>query len=304
MKNYKDLLLEKIGNLNSKQAEKLKENLKDMDENYHLLSNSFYEKYENYLISQNLTLDYGVACYLKMIEDMLEERFKFIQTGNYSNHSFEDVERNVYSRPEIMTYHMHGLILAQFLWFDQYERINFFRENLNKHFQKGKNYLEIGGGHALYAYVAMNELPESTHFDLVDISESSLSISKGILNSTRVNFYLRNIFDFTSHDVYDFITVGEVIEHLEEPLELLEKIGSHLSNNGVCYLTTPVNSPMIDHIYLFNNENEIRNLIYKAGFEILEEKVVISEKISSEKAIKFKVPIMYAAFIKKVNHGF
>ena len=56
---------------------------------------------------------------------------------------------------------------------------------------------------------------------------------------------------------------------------------------------------MIDHIYLFHNENEIREMLNEAGFTIIEERIVISEKITEKQAAKFKVPVMYAAFIKK-----
>jgi len=298
MKNYIKIILDKIEIKNSNHAIKLRENLKGLSNDYFELGNSFFEKYEKYLHTNNLTLDYGVDFYLKMIKNMLEERIKFIQNGKYSNSSFEDVKKNVYAKSEVMTYHMHGLILAQFLWFDQYERIKFFCDNISKHFQNGKKYLEIGGGHGLYILQAMNILPKDTQFDLVDISESSLNIAKGILGTNKINFYLKNIYDFTDETIYDFITIGEVLEHLEEPERLLKKIGEHLGENGILFVTTPINAPMIDHIYLFKNEDEIRGLFNKAGFEIIEEKVVISEKISPEKASKFKVPIMYAAYIK------
>ena len=56
---------------------------------------------------------------------------------------------------------------------------------------------------------------------------------------------------------------------------------------------------MIDHIYLFNNENDIREVFDKAGLSILTEKIVISEHISPKLANKFKVPIMYAAFVEQ-----
>ena len=299
MKNYIEYLLSRIEGKNPSHFIKLKENLKDLGDDYFNLANPFYEKYDKYLKANQLTLDYGIDFYLKMIEAMLEERLAFIRKGTYSNTSFEEVEKNVYATPEVMSYHMHGLVLAQFLWFDQYERIKFFVDHITKYFNSGKNYLEIGGGHGLYIYKALQLLPTNTIFDLVDISESSLKIAKGILDTDKVNYYLKNIFDFSNDDVYDFITIGEVLEHVENPKELLMKIGSHLSEDGVCYVTTPVNAPMIDHIYLFNDVQEIRDLLYDAGFEILEEKIVISEKITAKKAIKFKVPIMYAAFIKK-----
>jgi len=301
MINYIELLLNKISAKNQKHATKLRENLKHLSDDYFHLGNSFYEKYEKYLHSQKLTLDFGVECYLRMSEDMVEERIKFIQNGKYSNTSFAEVDKTVYSNPGVMTYHMHGLVLGQFLWFEQWERIKFFVDNLQHYFRNGRKYLEIGGGHGLYINEAMKLLPDTTQFDLVDISESSLTLARGILNTNRVNFHLKNIFDFTNDDEYDFVTIGEVLEHVEEPLRLLKQIRNHLSANGFCYLTTPINAPMIDHIYLFNDEQEIRNLLTEAGFEIVKEKIVISEKISSAKAVRYKVPVMYAAFIETIK---
>ena len=86
---------------------------------------------------------------------------------------------------------------------------------------------------------------------------------------------------------------------MEDPLALLTKTANLLTDNGVCYVTTPINAPMIDHIYLFNNAEEIRLLIDKAGLSIVEEKIVISEKMEPLKAAKRKVPVMYAAFVKR-----
>ena len=197
-----------------------------------------------------------------------------------------------------MTYHMHGLVLAQFLWFDQYERIRFFIQNLKKYFPSQNKYLEIGGGHGLYIFEALNHLPEIKQFDLVDISQSSLDLAKGIIDTSRINYHLKNIFDFSDAEKYDFITIGEVLEHVEDPLSLLKKIARLLSENGVCYITTPINAPMIDHIYLFHNATEIRDLFDLAGFKIIEERIVISEKMTEKEAAKYKVPVMYAAFIK------
>lgn len=293
------VILDKIKEKNLKHYEKLEAHLENYDADYHYLANFFFNKYNEYLENNEKSIDFGIDCYLHMIDDMLEERFKFIREGKYSNSSFDDVEKRIYSNPEIMTYHMHGLVLAQFLWFDQYERILFFINNINKYAKGGKKYLEIGGGHGLYLNQALNLLTEIEKFDLVDISQSSLDLAKGIINSTKVNYFLKNIFDFRESETYDFITMGEVLEHVEEPLNLLNKINQLLNKDGFCYITTPINAPMIDHIYLFQNETEIRDMLNLAGFEIMEERSVISEKITEKQAAKFKVPVMYAAFIKK-----
>lgn len=296
-----EIILQKIRANNPVHADKLESNCSDLGEKYKNSANVFFDKYIIYLEKNAMTLDFGINCYLHMIDDMLEERFKFIRSGNYSNTSFEDVEKRIYGNSEIMNYHMHGLVLAQFLWFDQYERILFFKENIEKYIINKNKYLEIGGGHGLYIFEALNTLPEIKQFDLVDISQSSLNLAKGIIEDDRINYYLKNIFDFSEDEKYDFVTMGEVLEHVEQPLDLLKKAGDLLSDEGVFYITTPINAPMIDHIYLFNNEGEIREMINQAGFDIMEEKIVVSEKISAEKAAKHKAPVMYAAFLKKIK---
>lgn len=302
MKSYLDIILNLIKEKNPTHAAKIYMSLNDLGEVYTQKANSFFEMYALYLEKENKTLSYGVDCYLKLINDMIEERIEFIRNGTYSNTSFDEVEKKVYGNPAVMTYHMHGLVLAQFLWFDQFQRFSFFYQNLKKYSAHTYKYLEIGGGHGLYLKEAIELLPDVKQFDLVDISQSSLDLAKGILGNDKINFILKNVYDFNeSENSYDFITIGEVLEHLEKPLQLLRKIILLLRKTGICYITTPINAPMIDHLYLFNNEDEIRDLIDFAGFEILQERIAISDNKTVKYAQKYKIPIMYAAFVKPKN---
>lgn len=302
MSHYLNTIINKIKVQNPDHADKATKYLSEFDERIISKAESFYHKYSNYLAEENKTLDFGVECYLKMVDDMIKERMKFIRTKKYSSSSFNEVEQRVYANPDIMTYHMHGLVLAQFLWVDQVHRFAFFSQNITKYAEQTRSYLEIGGGHGLYLNEAIATLPRVKQFDLIDISQSSLALAKGIIDNDKVNYFHKNIFDFTENeDLYDFITIGEVIEHLENPLAILKKITKLLSNKGVCYITAPINAPMIDHIYLFSNENQIRELIATAGLEIIEEKIAITDNQTEDYAKKYKIPIMYAAFVKLRN---
>jgi 2-polyprenyl-3-methyl-5-hydroxy-6-metoxy-1,4-benzoquinol methylase len=159
--------------------------------------------------------------------------------------------------------------------------------------------LEIGGGHGLYTLDAAEQLSADCRIDVVDISESSLTLAKAILNEIQVQFFHADIFDFEPKYKYDFITIGEVIEHLENPEAMMKRLCNLLTDKGTVFLTTPINAPMIDHIYLFNNAGEIRELIHKTGFKIDKEKLAISEDVTAEEADRLKLPVMYAAFLKK-----
>lgn len=299
MTNYIEEILIKLELKSPAHAKKIRLNTNYLNEKYVIRANDFYRRYESYLCRENTDLDFSIDCYLRMLEDMANERINFLRQGKYSSGSFQEVEKCIYTNPDIMCYHIHGLVLAQFLWFDQYERYSFFADKLAGYAKSAKNYLEIGGGHGLYCYTAIKRLPARVRFEVVDISDYSIHISKGIINEPKVNFITKNVLEYASNSTYDFITIGEVLEHLEDPLILLNKLSELISEDGISYVSTPVNSPMIDHIYLFNEVQEIREMIDLAGFEIIEEKVVISEHVSQQYADKFKVPIMFAAFIKQ-----
>jgi 2-polyprenyl-3-methyl-5-hydroxy-6-metoxy-1,4-benzoquinol methylase len=229
---------------------------------------------------------------------MVFERLEFMRSGKYASSSFADVEKQIYLNPEMFEYHMHGLVFAQFLWPEQFTRFKFFSNNIGREFKSGSKYLEIGGGHALYILEAMNQAPENVSFQLVDISPSSMELAKGIMEGLKIDFQLKNIFDFAPEEKFDFITMGEVIEHVEDPLALLIKVRELLTPGGIAFITTPANAPTIDHIYLFNNAHEIRELFIKAGFKIVNEAVQFAENVTEEKARKYKIALMYAAFVK------
>ncbi len=284
---------------NPVQAKKFNPFLQGCDSVYFERANLFFSQYEKVIKHLGKDFSYSVDCYNQMLAEMLYERINFLESGKYSNSSFDDVRIKLYENPAAFEHHMHGLALAQFVWWDQYKRFSFFADNL-KRFKTGTNsYLEVGGGHGLYLSEALRQFDETVSFDLVDISPTSIEMSQVALETNRVNYILGDI-ELQSHDKkYNFITIGEVIEHLENPERALLGLRKILSPNGVIFVTTPANAPMIDHIYLFRNADEIRSLILKCGFKIDDECAVFAENIKEERAIKLKIPLMYAAFISR-----
>ncbi|MBK6346050.1 MAG: class I SAM-dependent methyltransferase [Bacteroidales bacterium] len=305
MGDYLESILNLLDRKSPSHCAKLRHNLGYLERDHAFKANEFFARYEHFLLGQKLSLDFSIDCYLRMIEDMNLERISFTRDGRYSSSSFSEVEERVYSSPEVMTYYMHGLVLAQFLWFEQYERFAFFYRHLVQTAGKVNSYLEIGGGHGLYLCQAIEQLSEVKHFDLVDISQFSLKLVDGIVDSEDIHYHQMDIFDFSESQTYDFITMGEVLEHVEDPLALLKKIGRLLGKNGISFISAPVNAPMIDHIYLFNNEQEIRELISTAGLRIIDEKRMASEHVGDKFAARFRVPVMYAAMVtlKNDNNG-
>ena len=291
-------ILAYIGQKDPAHAARLRTFISQKDLAYLTKATWFFSRYKSYIESKGKNIEYGLDCYLKLCAHMVHERLKFLRSGQYANRSFADVETQIYLNPEAFEYHMHGLAFAQFFWPDQYTRFRFFSDHIKNELISGGRYLEIGGGHALYILEAINQVSKYVDFQLVDISPSSMALAQGITQGLAIDYQVMDIYDFASNVKYDFITIGEVIEHVEAPLPLLIRVRELLAPKGRVFISTPANAPTIDHIFLFNNADEIRAMLAKAGFRILREATQYSTNVSEEKAHKLKVALMYAAFVE------
>ena len=288
--------LEQISSVEPKLGRRIRAFVQSSNALYHQRAEAFFHRYRNFIETQGKTFAFGVDCFLHLQRSLDQHRRDFLKTGRYANTSFAEVNRAVYANPEVMQYHMHGLVFAQFFWPDQYHRFQFFSDNLPQYAPRVKKYLEVGGGHALYLTEGARQLPEAG-IDVVDISQTSLTMARGIAGeAAHIHYELINIFDFPDGG-YDFITMGEVLEHVENPRELLDKVRRLLAPGGHAYITTPANAPMLDHIYLFNNAQEIRDMLTSCGLKIVKETRQFAADFPDEVAERMKFPLMYAAFV-------
>jgi len=265
---------------------------------------SFLNTYKPFLELEGMTSQRLANAYLKMLEQMMYCRKEFISTGTYITKNQDSAYTDTYSDDEIMTNYMFALALSQFLWKHHYLVFDFYKKSIlnlkNKH-----NILEVGSGHGLFLLEILNITNNTKIIDVVDISESSIKMTKNIINSINneyiknINFYTSDINDYKVNKKYDFITIGEVIEHIDNPLKILKSLYNLLEDDGKLFITTCANCPAIDHVYLFNNIEEIKMLIDDAGFKVETELVIPSEDKDNKYIHKFKVDIIYAAILKK-----
>tara|TARA_R110002072_G_scaffold279426_4_gene441417 strand:- start:4195 stop:5088 length:894 start_codon:yes stop_codon:yes gene_type:complete len=291
-------IIGRVEELNPLHAKKIRKNIAGQNEEFTAKAEKFLSDYLEYLAKHNKDLDHAIECYLKLIDDMLYETIRFMTSKEYSNSSFEDVNARIYNNPEVMEYHMQGLLLSQFLWIQHYKILEFFIDQAPRIKKDVKQYLEVGAGHGIFLNSAIDFFPEVETFTAVDISASSIEIAKNFVDNPNIRFVHSDILKFQEENKFDFVTMGEVLEHVEDPIELLKKLKSLLKKDGVAFITTPTNAPAIDHIYLFRNDKEIKEVIHAAGFEILEEIQVPSEDLKVDEAHEKGVSVMYGAFLK------
>lgn len=262
---------------------------------------SFLSRYETFRNSRGLSLETACEYYLQVVADTLFEQIQFFRDGEYSCKSFADAYENVYSKPDVMEYYMNGLLLTQVLWHHHYEVFRYFTKTVASRVGTAKRYLEIGGGHGAYVAEAVRLLGNTCYFEVVDISPTSLEMARELVATPGVEFKLQDVYEYEGGEGFDLIVLGEVLEHVETPVELLKAIGKLTRPGGELFLTTPINAPAIDHISLFRSPDHLRSIFQEGGWEVADELVLPSEALPLEQVLERKLPIMYAGMLSQAG---
>ena len=245
-----------------------------------------------------LVSDYKWTC-----DSILEEELFFRREGRYRCNSISDLESRVYSQPEIMRPYINGLALSQVFWanhakvFSYYRRQFLTRSTSNWH-------VEVGPGHGFWLYyVAIDANCKA--LGALDISASSLAMAEGNLKELGIAREVRMLQGDISRelaltDFYpDRLVISEVLEHLERPDVALRNIAYSLADGGEIFVNVPVNSPALDHIYLFTTPEAVLDLISSAGLEVVEYRFFPSNGYSLQKALRCRTSISVAAIARK-----
>lgn len=241
--------------------------------------------------------------YNRMSMDFLREQIRFHKTGVYRLDDANSAKTNVYSQPEVMRYYMVGLFLSYLLWPNHFKILRFLKTHIQQ-ISTIERYLDIAPGHGLFAVEVMQRFPD-LRATLLDISETSIQLTSEILaafqiDSSRFSFIHG---DFLSvpikGDKFDFISMGEVLEHVNDAPGFLKRACRLLESQGTIFMSTCANCPAIDHVYHFHNVNEIRDMIYDAGLSIVKERALPAEAIPEEQCEEELVTVNYCAILAK-----
>ena len=98
---------------------------------------------------------------------------------------------------------------------------------------------------------------------------------------------------------YSAIVMGEVLEHVEQPGVFLETIASIAADDAFIFITTPINAPAIDHIYLFESWDSIETLVKGSGLAVADKLLVPYPGLSVEESQEQSLPINVAMVLTK-----
>lgn len=266
-------------------------------------ADEFADQYGEFLASRGISIDYAVDAYLKMCGNMLRCQVDFMRTRRYPVESSDHANQAVYSSESEMLSYMVGLGISQFLWSTHYEIFSFFSAAFHERSGQIANYLEIGPGHGLFLEKALALGANLKEAVAVDISPTSLGLTQAIITHSmpdkkNVHFVLGDILKTDLGRQFDFITMGEVLEHVNQPNTLLSRLKQMLAPGGFGFISTCANCPAIDHVYQFDTVDQIRELITSSGLIIEKDLPLPVENMSVSEAENQRITINYCALVR------
>jgi len=295
-------IVEKIYLKSPLQKKRISAYLAGCDPAFFKEADEFTSRYVAFLATRGISIDYAVDAYLKMCGNMLRCQVDFMRTGRYPVDSSDHANQTVYSSETEMLSYMVGLGISQFLWNTHYEMFTFFSHAIRERSNKIVNYLEIGPGHGLFLEKALllgSVLKEAV---AVDISPTSLKLAESIISHSmpdkKVRFLLGDILKTDPGNQFDFITMGEVLEHVNHPQALLVRLKQMLALEGRGFISTCANCPAIDHVYQFDTVDQIRELITSSGLIIEKDLPLPVENMSVGEAENRRITINYCALVR------
>jgi len=284
------------------QEKRLKHDLKARGKDYFEEVEKFLVEYKVYLSNNNIAFEYVVDSYVSLCYETMLLQIDFLETGEYPNKNLSDVKERIYDNDEKMKMYIFGMALSLFLWKTHYDMYRFFGKMLQDDSGDIGKYLEIGPGHGLYLKKAIDIIGDKAEFTAVDISLSSINITRSIMNffhpRSKIIYINEDMLNLNIDEKYDFITMGEIVEHVAKPYKLLEKLRELLLPQGRVFISTAINSPMVDHLYHFKTVGEVRALLSDSRFEIIKESILPTEDLPIKEIVEKKIAVNYCAVIK------
>tara|TARA_B100001758_G_C18410984_1_gene615667 strand:- start:2779 stop:3807 length:1029 start_codon:yes stop_codon:yes gene_type:complete len=149
------------------------------------------------------------------------------------------------------------------------------------------NILDFGGYNGFTSYGLKQRIPDSK-VTVADLDPNGLKIANAIGHES-INLDKEEIIE----NLHNVCIINHVLEHLEDPIDVLSKLNSNLAKNCICYIEVPnlYGFPVSDeaHLMSFSSKGLVET-ITQSGLEIIE----IGYSTTPKSSVLYEYPLAHS----------
>lgn len=216
----------------------------------------------------------AVKGYAAFAVDSMRRQRRFEAEREYPAKTFAEAAQEVYLNDEYMhTQYLPGLLLSHYLWSHHYLQLQYFQRfflpSLAKH--SHPRFAEVGVGTGVYSRTALQAVPAAEGVGY-DLSPVSVRFTRAHLEAfgllDRYTTSLRDVIEDPPKDQVGHVICVEVLEHLENPVTLLQALKDMTQPDGKLFITAALNAANADHIYLYRNAEDVLAQAQEANLHV------------------------------------
>ena len=221
-------------------------------------------------------IESAVRGYVRFAIDATKLQKRFEKERRYIPKSYSEAASAVYHNEDYMFgLYLPGILLSHYLWPHHYRQLNYFKARFLPRLlaHEERRFCDVGVGTGFYSrqiLTAANDI----HGVGFDISRHALRFAEQHVAafglSQRWEAVVRDVVGEESPRKWPFLVSVEVLEHLEDPVTFLKALKKMLDPEGLAFITAAITAPNADHIYLYNNVQEVIDQLHQAGFTLVE----------------------------------
>ncbi len=243
-------------------------------------SEDFEHTLEKQFNGDLLKIQRAVKGYINFSLEAVLLQKRFSAEKQYSAESLEKTVQEVYDNREYMfDYYLPANLLIHFLWPHHCCQLQFVKKHFVKYVldtDRECSLCDVGVGSGFYSRFILEACPNLI-IQGYDISDNSLEYAKQQIDnfglSSRWKADKCDIAESSKKELFDFAMSVEILEHLVDPVKFLKAIKDRLKDQGKAFISVAIAAAQRDHIYLYNDSDEVVEHLSQAGFKVLRQEM-------------------------------
>lgn len=264
----------------------------------------------SYFKNQGISVEQQAEAYLHFVQETMEEQLYFRKNHCYRADNYEKVCQPVYKNNQRMSDYVVALALTDCIWSNHIYSLRWYEEELRSVCaQRVNTYMEVGCGLGINLLRTM-QLTNAVEYRSIDLSQRAVELCGCLLSYAKERDFLGEQHytviceDFFNSQILkevkaDIFVMFEVLEHVPNPGDMLDRIKQLTSDDAQIFVSTAINSPMPDHIYLFRSVREVLNMMDCHGFVVENKICAAANNVNIEEAERRQLPITIALRLRK-----